>query len=171
MRLWRSRRSMFRRNSTGPIPTKVGVWPPRNGGTASTARARRAIAKAETDNLNIEIAFAAVLQAQATANIQRSALFPSIDLNPSAERSASPSGIVSSTGTGGRVTLPGATANTFSFTANGTWSPDISGLARDNLHVAEETLRAQRYAQEEVALTEVSDVGTTYLDVRRCANA
>jgi NodT family efflux transporter outer membrane factor (OMF) lipoprotein len=150
---------------TGPIPSQVGVWPAKEWwhGFNST-ELDGFISTAETDNLNIAIAFAAVLQAQAQSNIERSALFPSIDLNPSAERAASASGIVSSSG-GGRVSLPGATTNTFSFTANGTWSPDIWGLARDNLHAAEETLRAERYAQEEVALTEVSDVGTTYLDV------
>jgi multidrug efflux system outer membrane protein len=150
---------------TGPIPSKTGVWPAKEWWhDFKSPELDGLIATAETDNLNIAIAFANVLQAQATSNIQRSALFPSIDLNPSAERAQTPSGIVSSTGAG-RVTIPGATTNTFSFTANGTWSPDIWGLARDNLRVAEETLRAQRYAQEEVALTEVSDVGTTYLTV------
>ena len=149
----------------GPIPSKVGVWPAKEWWHGfNSPELDGLIATAETDNLNIAIAFAAVLQAQAQSNIQRSALFPSIDLNPSAERAQSPSSVVSSSGSG-RVSLPGRTTNTFSFTANGTWSPDIWGLARDNLHAAEETLRAERYAQEEVALTEVSDVGTTYLDV------
>jgi outer membrane protein, multidrug efflux system len=150
----------------GPIPTKTGVWPAKEWWHGfNSPELDGFISTAETDNLNIAIAFAAVLQAQAQSNIQRSALFPSVDLNPSAERAQTPSGILSPAGSSGRITIPGATTNTFSFTANGTWSPDIWGLARDNLHAAEDTLRAQRYAQEEVALTEVSDVGTTYLDV------
>jgi len=149
----------------GPIPSKAGVWPAREWWHGfQSSELDGLISTAETDNLNIAIAFAAVLQAQAQSNIQRSALFPSIDLNPAAERTGSPSSVVTS-GSSGRVTRPGATTNTFSFTANGTWALDIWGLARDNLHAAEETLRAQRYAQEEVALTEVSDVGTTYLDI------
>ncbi len=151
---------------TGPIPSKVGVWPAKEWWHGfKSPELDGLISTAETDNLNIAIAFAAVLQAQAQSNIQRSSLFPSIDLNPSADRAQSPQSVITSTGSTGRISLPGATTNTFSFTANGTWSPDIWGLARDNLHAAEETLRAERYAQEEVALTEVSDVGTTYLSV------
>ncbi|HKD21783.1 MAG TPA: efflux transporter outer membrane subunit [Rhizomicrobium sp.] len=149
----------------GPIPEKVGVWPAKEWWHGfNSPELDGLIATAETDNLNIAVAFAAVLQAQAQTNIERSSLFPSITLNPSAERSASPSSLVTAS-TGSRVALPGKTVNTFSFTANGTWSPDIWGLARDNLNAAEDTLRAQRYAQEEVTLTEVSDVGTTYLDI------
>ena len=149
----------------GPIPAQVGVWPSKGWWHGfSSPELDGLIAEAESDNLNIAIAFAAVLQAQAQTNIERAALFPDITLSPSAERSQTPIGVVGASNTS-RTVHPGATVNTFSLTANGTWTPDIWGLARDNLRFASETLRADRYAQEEVTLTEVSDVGTTYLDI------
>ncbi|HTW35448.1 MAG TPA: TolC family protein [Rhizomicrobium sp.] len=150
---------------TSPIPTAVDVWPKKEWwhGFGST-ELDGLIADAEKNNLNIAIAFAAVLQAEAQTNAERSTLFPSITLSPSATREQS----TLTSGTGRTVSLPGVTGptfNTFSLTANGVWSPDIWGLAQDNLRAAVQTLKAQRYAQEEVALTEVSDVGTTYLSV------
>jgi NodT family efflux transporter outer membrane factor (OMF) lipoprotein len=150
---------------TSPIPNSPDVWPQKEWwhGFGST-ELDGLIAEAEKNNLNIAIAFANVLQAEAQANIQRSSLFPTVTLQPSASRGQSLGGRIS-TGGGNTIAVPGTTANSFSLTANGTWSPDIWGLAQDNLRAAVETLKAQRYAQEEVALTEVADVATEYFTV------
>jgi multidrug efflux system outer membrane protein len=150
---------------TSPIPTSPDVWPKKEWwhGFGST-ELDGLIADAEKNNLNIAIAFASVLQAEAQTNVERSSLFPTIDLQPGVTRGQSPSSALSTT-SGRTLVVPGGTANTFSLTANGSWGLDFWGLAQDNLRAAVETLKAQRYAQEEVALTEVADVGTTYLDV------
>lgn len=141
---------------TGPIPSDVGVWPTKEWwhGFGST-ELDGLIAKSETDNLDIAVAAANVLQATAQSNIQRSALFPSIDLEGSAQRSKQ----------AGTAIIPGYQSNSFGIAANGSYAVDFWGLARDNLRAAEESLRSSRYAQESVTLTTVSDVGTTYLDV------
>jgi outer membrane protein, multidrug efflux system len=145
---------------TGPIPSDVDVWPKKDWwhGFGST-ELDGLIAQAETNNLDIAVAVANVLQASAQSNIQRSALFPSIDLSGTAQRSKQPGGTLSTT------TIPGSTSNSFGVEANASYMLDFWGLARDNLRAAEESLRSARYAQEVVALTTVSDVGTTYLDV------
>src|SRR5277367_4073512 len=58
---------------TGPIPSKVGVWPAKEWwhGFNST-ELDGLIAQAETNNLDIAVAVANVLQAEAQSNIQRS---------------------------------------------------------------------------------------------------
>lgn len=168
-------------NFTSPIPTSPDVWPQKEWwhGFGST-ELDGLISDAEANNLNIQIAFASVLQAEAQANVARAALFPNIGVEPQATRSRSTTGGLSGLGTGSGTTGTGTgtgttgftgskggtvTGNNFSLVASGTWAIDIWGLAQDNLRAAVETLKAQRYAQVEVALTEVSDVGTTYLNV------
>ncbi len=148
----------------GPIPSDVGVWPAKEWwhGFNST-ELDGLIAQAETDNLDIAVAAANVLQAQAQTNIQRSALFPSLSLDGTGQRSQTSGAKIASSG--GTTTFPGTTQNVFGVEADASYQLDIWGLARDNLRAASETLKSSRYAQEEVTLTSVADVGTTYLDV------
>lgn len=148
----------------GPIPSDVGVWPAKEWwhGFASP-ELDDFVSQAETNNLDIAVAVAAVLQADAQSNIQRSALFPDLTLDASAQRSKS-SGAKVNNGLGS-VNFPGTTQNIFSVQGDATYNLDIWGLTRDDVRAAEETLRASRYAQEVVTLTTVSNVGTFYLDV------
>ncbi|HWU26198.1 MAG TPA: efflux transporter outer membrane subunit [Rhizomicrobium sp.] len=147
----------------GPIPSDVGVWPAREWWHGfNSPELDGLIAAAETNNLDIAVAVANVLQAEAQTNIQRSALFPDITLDASAQRGKGAAQRVStSSGVG---VVPGTTQNAFGVVGNTNYTLDIWGLTRDNVRAAEETLRSSRYAQEEVTLTTVSDVGTTYLD-------
>ena len=140
----------------GPIPSDVGVWPSRDWwhGFGST-ELDGLIAKAESDNLDIAVAASNVLQAEAKTNIQRSALFPSITLDANAQRSKQ----------AGSKFSPGFQSNQFGVAADASYAVDFWGLARDNLRAANESLKSSRFAQEEVTLTSVSDVATTYLDV------
>jgi outer membrane protein, multidrug efflux system len=149
---------------TSPIPADVGVWPSKTWWHGfKSPELDGLIAEAETNNLDIAVAFSSVLQASAQANIQRSALFPSITLDPAASRQQSPGSTISTSGP--TISRPGATTNTFSIAANASYNVDFWGLAQDNLRAATESLRSSRYNQETVALTTVSDVGTTYFDV------
>jgi len=146
----------------GPIPTNVAQWPSQGWWHGfKSDELDGLIAQAEVNNLDVAVAAANVLAAQAQANIQRSALFPSLDLEPSAMRQQTTGKRATAAG----VAAPRATFNTFGVAANASYMVDFWGLARDNLRAASETLRADRYAQVSVELTTVSDVGTTYLDV------
>jgi NodT family efflux transporter outer membrane factor (OMF) lipoprotein len=149
---------------TSQIPPAVGVWPSREWWHSfKSPELDGLIAQSEENNLDIAVAFANVLQASAQANVQRSALFPDLTLNPTASRQQNTSaGISTSAPT---IKLPGSTFNNFGVAANASYNVDFWGLARDNLHAAEDSLRSSRYAQESVTLTTVSDVGTTYFDV------
>jgi outer membrane protein, multidrug efflux system len=148
----------------GPIPTNVAEWPTQGWWHGfKSPELDGLIAQAEVNNLDIAVAAANVLAAQAQANVQRSALFPSLDLDPSATREQTSSSKFTSAGIS--VNEPGTTFNTFGVAANASYQVDFWGLARDNLRAANETLRSNVYAQASVELTTVSEVGTTYLDV------
>ena len=145
---------------SGPIPASLDIWPKKEWWHGfGSPELDSLIATAETNNLDIAVAAANVLQAEAQTNIQRSALFPTIDLEPTASRAQV------SSGGGKSLGVSSTTGNSFGVAANASYELDFWGLARDNLQAAEESLRSARYSQEVVALTTVSDVGTTYLDV------
>jgi NodT family efflux transporter outer membrane factor (OMF) lipoprotein len=115
------------------------------------------IAAAQANNLDLAVAMANVLQAEAQKNVARSALFPNLDAQGSAQRTrigAASSGLGVAT-----------TVNAFDLGLSASYMPDVWGLAQDNLRAAQESLKSARFAQEIVALTVTADVANTYLDV------
>ncbi len=145
---------------TAPIPQNVQVWPAVDWWQNFTSPELIGLeTTAQTDNLDLAVAEAEVLQAQAQTGISAAALFPDIGLDASATRSGSSksAGIVG----------PGikTTGNDFGASVQASYQLDIWGEARDNLHAAQATLRSSQYAQETVALTVEADVANTYLDV------
>lgn len=157
-------------NFTGPAASGSSVWPSPDWWKAfGSDELSGLITTAQTNNLDIAVAMANVLQATANRDIARAALFPTFDLQGTATRSRTPGGgtITVPNGKGGftTVTSPSSTGNQFGVLVNGTWVPDIWGLAQDNLRAADEALKSSRFAQEEVALTTTTTVADTYLDI------
>jgi outer membrane protein, multidrug efflux system len=164
---------------TSPIPSDVDVWPkPDWWQRFNSSELNDLIAEAKTNNLNLAIAIAAVLQAKANVTIERASLFPDITLNGEAQRQSTPvsqvlaqNGVTGAGtgGTGGGGAASSAkgsiTQNTFGLTANATYELDFWGLAQDNLRAAHESLKAAKFNQQIVTMTVITDVGTTYLDV------
>jgi NodT family efflux transporter outer membrane factor (OMF) lipoprotein len=106
---------------------------------------------AGTGNLDLAMAAARVLQAQAQTGQAMSALFPSVDLNGSARRQGSRN--------------PGTTFNTFGASLSASYELDFWGLAQDNLRSARNSARAAIYARDVVALTTSANVANTYFAV------
>jgi len=154
-------------NFIGPVAPGASLWPnPGWWDGFGSSEMSGLIVTAQTDNLDIAVAMANVLQAEANKDIARAALFPTIDLSGTAERTHSPGGTTTVTTAGGTTTVSSAfTGNQFGLTLNGTYIADIWGLARDNLRAAQEALKSSRFAQQEVALTTTAGVATTYLDI------
>jgi multidrug efflux system outer membrane protein len=155
---------------SSPIPSSVDVWPKKEWWHGfGSDELDGLIASAEKDNLNIAVAFASVLQAEATVNEQRASLFPDIGLTGSAQRQGQPNSQLvlggAGGGSGGSTIKGTSTFNNFGLLANGSWALDFWGLAQDNVRAAQESLKSSRFNQQVVALTEVSDVGTTYMNV------
>lgn len=154
----------------GPLAPGAPLWPnPDWWNNFGSTELSSLVTDAQTNNLDIAVAMANVLQAEANRDIARAALFPTFDLSGTATRARSPGGTttVLNPTTGKFVTesFPASTGNQFGLTANGTYYADIWGLARDNLRVAQEALKSSRFAQQEVALTTTASVADTYLDV------
>jgi outer membrane protein, multidrug efflux system len=153
----------------GPVAPGGSIWPNPSWWQAfGSDELSGLVTTAQTNNLDIAVAMANVLQAQANRDIARAALFPTLDLEPSGQRNRTPgSKVVEPTANGGTETFksPAVTNSQFGLALNGTWVPDIWGLAQDNLRAAQEALKSSRYAQQEVALTTTASVADTYLDI------
>lgn len=145
---------------TGPLPVGAPVWPKPDWWTGfNSTELTGLITTAQKNNLDLAVAMASVLQAQAQTNIERSALFPTVNADGTAQRARTPAAITGIPGVGAQ------TANSFTATLNASYEVDFWGLARDNLRAAQESLKSATYAQQVVALTITADVADTYLDV------
>jgi NodT family efflux transporter outer membrane factor (OMF) lipoprotein len=146
---------------TAPVPRGVQLWPtPAWWNTFTSPELAGLESDAQQNNLDLAVAAAQVLQAQAQTGIAASPLFPDIGLNASATRNGADKGI--GVGPGGAVKRAG---NTFAFGGSASYVLDLWGEARDNLHAAQYTMRSSQFAQETVALTIQTSVADTYLNV------
>ncbi len=146
---------------TAPIPKDVQIWPTSGWWNSFTSPELAGLeADAQENNLDLAVAAAQVLQAQAQTGIVAGPLFPDISVSASATRNGAARGI--GVGPGGAVKTAG---NTFSFGGSASYVLDLWGEARDNLHAAQYTMRASQFAQETVALTIQTSVADTYLNV------
>ena len=152
----------------GPIIPDASVWPNPGWWKAfGSDEMSGLIVTAQTDNLDIAVAMANVLQAEANKDIALAALFPDITANASAQRTRTPGSTqIIPNGKGGFTTATSAfIGNSFGLGLSASYEADIWGLAQDNLRAANEALKSSHFAQEEVALTTTATVATTYLDV------
>jgi NodT family efflux transporter outer membrane factor (OMF) lipoprotein len=139
---------------TSPVPANAQVWPQTDWWkTFATAELGTLEDSAQTNNLDLAVAEARVLQAQARTGIEESPLFPDISGNFSARRN------------GSNIHHSPSNGNQFGLNVQASYLVDIWGQARANLRAAEESLRSSQYAQESVALTVASDVANTYFSV------
>jgi outer membrane protein, multidrug efflux system len=114
------------------------------------------VASAQSNNLDLAVAAARVMEAHAQTTIQRAALFPQFNLQAEGLRAG---------GTEGIINENAVTGNSFGLTAGASYELDVWGLARDNLRSAEETLKSARFAQQSVALTVTANVANEYFSV------
>jgi multidrug efflux system outer membrane protein len=145
---------------SGQIVGSEQVWPqPDWWRTFGSTELSDLIEKAHSDNRDLAVAAARVMQAHAQTTIQRAALFPQI--NAQAQAFRSPSGASGQSITGQSFSA----GNSFGLTFGASYELDFWGFARDNLHAANEALKSTRYAQQAVALTVTANVAKTYFSV------
>jgi multidrug efflux system outer membrane protein len=116
------------------------------------------IASAQSDNRDLAVAAARVIEAHAQTAIQRATLFPQLDLQAQGQRAR----LSSAQATSSANT---SVNNSFGLTLGASYEVDIWGLARSNLRAAQETLKAARFAKQAVALTITAGVASTYFNV------
>jgi NodT family efflux transporter outer membrane factor (OMF) lipoprotein len=138
------------------------------------------IEEAQVSNLDIAVAIAQIIQADAQVGIAGSPLLPTIIGNGTAERIR-----VSTAGSGGTSTSGGTSNITGSATGRGSsgnssvsptfslynlnltasYMLDFWGKNRATLYATEESAAASRYNEETVALTAIVSVANTYFQV------
>src|SRR6202012_657420 len=148
---------MVPKTFTGPIANEAKIWPEPSwwqgfGDPQLTAL----VTQARDDNRDIAVAAARVMQAEAQATIQRSALFPQIGGQSDWQ----------SGGCNGQSCNRYPSSKLFGLQFNDSYELDLWGLARDNLRAASEQLKAARFSQESVALIVTANVATQYLNVQ-----
>lgn len=137
-----------------PVTPGADVWPSADWWRGFSILELDALIEATRENnLDLAVAAARVLQAEAQTRITRSALFPTVD--------------VAATVQGQGATRGGSTVGNslFALGPQVTYQLDFWGLARNNVRAAEALLRSASYAQETVALTVTSNVAVLYLDM------
>jgi outer membrane protein, multidrug efflux system len=112
---------------------------------------------AQTNNLDIAVAVAQIIQADAQVGISGAGLLPAISGNASAERQHS-----GSSGTSG---LGSSTTSIFSTGLSASYMLDFWGKNRATLAASEETATASRYNREVVTLTALATVANTYFQL------
>ena len=116
------------------------------------------IEQAREANLDIAVAIARIVQADAQSRIAGSALLPAVGLNGSASRSrASQSSGVATGGASERDSL--------SATLSASYEIDFWGKNRSALRASEETAVASRFNREVVSLTTVVSAANAYFNV------
>jgi NodT family efflux transporter outer membrane factor (OMF) lipoprotein len=125
---------------------------------------------AQTENLNIAVAIAQVVQADALVGVSGAPLLPSLTGTASAENEhVGSAGAGSSTGSGvGAVGAGSGGASTFSQFNTGltaSYMVDFWGKNRAALYAAEENATMARYNREVVTLTTIVTVANTYFQV------
>ncbi len=118
------------------------------------------VEEARAANLDIAVAIARIVQADAQARIAGAPLLPDIGLNASATRSRASQ----STGTGTTSSGP-SERNSLQATLSGSYEIDFWGKNRAALRAAEETAVASRYDREVVGITTVVSAANAYFQV------
>jgi multidrug efflux system outer membrane protein len=145
---------------TAPVVKEAPIWP--EAGWWANFKAPELPALEDTaakENLDIAVAAAQVLQAEATDGVAFSALLPTVTLGPSVTRRVTNSASAS----GANVTS--RTFNTFNASATANYGFDLWGLSQDKLRQARENLRAVRYAETAVGLTTAASIANEYFIV------
>jgi NodT family efflux transporter outer membrane factor (OMF) lipoprotein len=120
---------------------------------------------AQVHNLDIAVAIAQIVQADAQVGVSGAPLLPSLTGNFSAERQKT-SGATSSGGVGGiGFGGGGATFNTFSSSLTASYMLDFWGKNRATLYAAEENASSARYSREVVTLSAMVAVADDYFQV------
>src|SRR6185295_6960107 len=126
------------------------------------------IDEARSSNLDIAVAVAQIVQADAQARIAGAALLPIVDLNGNAQHSqqsktTGSSSLINVSRSGPTVAIIN---NNLTATLNASYEIDFWGKNRAALRAAEELAVASRYDREVIALTTVSAVANAYFLVQ-----
>jgi NodT family efflux transporter outer membrane factor (OMF) lipoprotein len=116
---------------------------------------------AQVYNLDIAVAIAQIVQADAQVGVSGAPLLPTLTGNGSAERQKQSSANTITSGQG----FGGTTFNTFQTSLTASYMVDFWGKNRATLYAAEENATVARYNREVVTLSTIVTVANTYFQV------
>jgi outer membrane protein, multidrug efflux system len=120
---------------------------------------------AQIYNLDIAVAIAQIVQADAQVGEAGAPLLPSLTGTANAEQSRTASNAGSGTALAGGGFSNGGTFSQYNLGLTASYMIDFWGKNRATLHAAEETATASRYNREVVTLTTIVTVANTYFQV------
>lgn len=113
------------------------------------------------DNQNIKISFQNFMAARAVIAEARAQYWPTITVNPSWNRSRSSSNLVNSS-----QTNTGKSSSLWSAPLEASWTPDLWGKIRNEVHEAQFTAQANAADLELEKLTEQASLAEFYFEIR-----
>ena len=116
---------------------------------------------AQVHNLDIAVAMAQIIQADAQVGVSGAPLLPTVSGNASAERQKQSASNTVASGQG----FGGTTFNTFETGLTASYMLDFWGKNRATLYAAEENATVSRYNREIVTLTTIVTVANTYFQI------
>ena len=119
------------------------------------------IEEALTSNLDIAVAVARIVQADAQSRVTGAALLPVLDLNADVTRSRSSA----TTGGGGVISTGDRDRSVYTASLAASYEIDFWGKNRAALRAAEQTAAASRFEREVVGLTTAAAVANAYFQV------
>lgn len=138
---------------TAPMDKTAPVWPQANWWTSFGADELAPLEEtAQKENLDVAMAAARVLQAEANDGVALSALFPTL------------SGSIGETRVGANNTIPRA-SNRFTAGLTASYQQGFFGTQYLNLRASREDLRAQRYAAAVTGISISSQVADAYFTI------
>ncbi len=159
-------------NFTGPVVNGSPVWPQSGWWKDfNSDEMSGLIVQAQSGNFDIAAAIARVHQARANVRIAGSALWPTLNGQATGTRSRNGSSTITippvggGGGVGTTLVTPASTGNEFDVGLQASYELDIFGKNQDTLTAEDQALKSSHFAAQSVALTTVSTVATTYLDV------
>ncbi len=136
------------------FPPKVDWWREFNSKELSAL-----IEEAQITNLDIAVAVARIVQADAQAQVSGAPLLPTVDLNGNYTRSRA------SQSTSGGTSSGRSERDQYSSSLSTSYEIDFWGKNRAALRAAEQTAVATRFDREVVALTAIASVANSYFQV------
>ena len=139
-----------------PAPPPAIDWPRE----FRSAELTRLAADAQAGNLDIAAAIARIVEADAQAEIAGAALYPTLDADANAARSATPGTVH-----GRRGPFRTTASNLFSLGLTASYEVDFWGLNAANARAGRLLAEASRFDRDVVALTTAASVANTYFAV------
>ena len=118
-------------------------------------------AQLNIDNQNIKLFFENYMEARALVGEARALYFPTVSIGPSYNRQRSSANLATST-----TANPGKTSQIYSLPLEVSWTPDLFGRIRNQVHAAQYPAQVSAADLENEKLAEQADLAEFYFEIR-----